>query len=127
MKIDQPAPSATPLQRTPATGAAPANATVAAATAAAAARPKEAVQASAHVHTMPSTVGGGDFDAARVAAIREDIRAGRYQIRPERIADGLLASVRDLLDPQADIQADIQADMPADAKVEAKPGPKGRE
>ena len=39
-------------------------------------------------------------DAARVAAIREDIRAGRYQVRPERIADGLLASVRDLLGPK---------------------------
>ncbi|CAA2109810.1 flagellar biosynthesis anti-sigma factor FlgM [Variovorax paradoxus] len=64
---------------------------------------------------MPSAVGGSDFDAARVAAIREDIRAGRYQIRPERIADGLLASVRDLLDPAAD------------ARVEAKPAPKGRE
>ena len=95
MKIDQPAPSATPLQRTPATGAAPATATAAAT---AAARPKEAAQPSAHVHTMPSAVGGSDFDAARVAAIREDIRAGRYQIRPERIADGLLASVRDLID-----------------------------
>lgn len=114
MKIDQPAPSATPLPRTPATGAAPtsAAATAAATTAAAAAaRPKEAAQASAHVHAMPSAVGGSDFDAARVAAIREDIRAGRYQIRPERIADGLLASVRDLLD----------------APVEGKPDPKGRE
>ena len=95
MKIDQPAPSATPLPRPPATGA---TATSTAATTAAAARPKEAAQPSAHVHTMPSAVGGNDFDAARVAAIREDIRAGRYQIRPERIADGLLASVRDLID-----------------------------
>ncbi|MGJ7569936.1 flagellar biosynthesis anti-sigma factor FlgM [Variovorax sp. RB2P76] len=112
MKIDQPAPSATPLPRPPATGAATTSAAATtAAAAAAAARPKEAAQPSAHVHTMPSAVGGNDFDAARVAAIREDIRAGRYQIRPERIADGLLASVRDLLD----------------APVEAKPDPKGRE
>lgn len=60
---------------------------------------KEAAQqASAHVHSLPTASGSSDFDAARVAAIREDIRAGRYQIRPERIADGLLASVRDLLD-----------------------------
>ena len=91
MKIDPPAPSPTPLHRTPATGvAAPATGT----------GPKEATQASAHVHSMPAAVGGSDFDAARVAAIREDIRAGRYEIRPERIADGLLASVRDLLDPK---------------------------
>lgn len=48
---------------------------------------------------MPSAPGGSDFDAARVAAIREDIRAGRYEVHPERIASGLLASVRDLLDP----------------------------
>ena len=50
---------------------------------------------------MPSAPGGSDFDAARVAAIREDIRAGRYEIHPERIASGLLTRVRDLLDPQA--------------------------
>ena len=111
MKIDQPAPSATPLQRTPATGPASTTAAATSAAAAAAVRPKEATQPSAHVHTLPSAVGGSDFDAARVAAIREDIRAGRYQIRPERIADGLLASVRDLLD----------------APVEGKPDPKGRE
>jgi len=46
---------------------------------------------------MPSPAAGGDFDAARVAAIREDIRAGRYQVNPERIADGLIDSVRALL------------------------------
>lgn len=98
MKIDQPAPSATPPHRpTPAPGAA----TVTGADAAQ--RPKEAAPASAHVHSLPSATGtASDFDAARVAAIREDIRAGRYQIRPERIADGLLASVRDLLDPKLD-------------------------
>lgn len=118
MKIDQPAPSATPLQRTPAAGAAPATATATAA-ATAAARPKEAVQPSAHVHTLPSAVGGSDFDAARVAAIREDIRAGRYQIRPERIADGLLASVRNLLDPQAELPAQVQG--------KANPDPENRE
>jgi len=48
------------------------------------------------VRTLPGTP-GGDFDAARVAAIREDIRAGRYQVHPDRIASGLLKSVRDLL------------------------------
>jgi len=52
------------------------------------------------VHAMPSAPGGNDFDAARVAAIREDIRAGRYQVHPDRIASGLLASVRDLLDTE---------------------------
>ncbi|HEX7865879.1 MAG TPA: flagellar biosynthesis anti-sigma factor FlgM [Variovorax sp.] len=95
MKIDQPAPSATPLHRTTATGPAPVNG------ADAAQRAREAAPASAQVHPLPGATGAAaaDFDAARVAAIREDIRAGRYQIRPERIADGLLASVRDLLAP----------------------------
>ncbi|AVQ84048.1 MULTISPECIES: flagellar biosynthesis anti-sigma factor FlgM [Variovorax] len=102
MKIDQPAPSATPLHRSPATGAAPMTG------ADAPERTKEAKeaarQASAHVHALPAATDGSDFDAARVAAIREDIRAGRYQVRPERIADGLLASVRDLLDGKKDGQ-----------------------
>jgi negative regulator of flagellin synthesis FlgM len=39
-----------------------------------------------------------DFDAARVAEIRESIRAGRYQVDTAKIADGLLFTVRDLLD-----------------------------
>ena len=44
---------------------------------------------------LPSTT--GDFDAARVAEIRESIRAGRYQVDTAKIADGLISSVRDLL------------------------------
>jgi negative regulator of flagellin synthesis FlgM len=38
-----------------------------------------------------------DFDAARVERIREEISAGRYQVNTGKIADGLLATVRDLL------------------------------
>jgi negative regulator of flagellin synthesis FlgM len=96
LKIDPPAPSATPLPRTTAAGPAPANG------ADAAQRAKDAAPASAHIRSLPGATGAAaaDFDAARVAAIREDIRAGRYQVRPERIADGLLASVRDLLGPK---------------------------
>jgi len=44
---------------------------------------------------QPST--NGDFDAARVAEIRASISAGRYQVNTAKIADGLLATVRDLL------------------------------
>jgi negative regulator of flagellin synthesis FlgM len=92
LKIDPSAPSATPLSRTakggkvlPATGADAAEGA------------KESVQVSTgQVHSLPSSP-STDFDAARVASIREDIRAGRYEIHPERIAKGLLASVRDLL------------------------------
>jgi negative regulator of flagellin synthesis FlgM len=38
-----------------------------------------------------------DFDAARVARIRGEINAGRYQVNTGKIADGLMATVRDLL------------------------------
>lgn len=48
---------------------------------------------------LPST--NGDFDAARVALIRENISAGRYQVNTAKIADGLLATVRDLLSPKS--------------------------
>jgi len=89
-----------PASRPPKPGAAaPAAAPSAAATAAAAdtgATAAAAASATGQVHALPGTR-GGDFDAARVAAIREDIRAGRYQVNPERIASGLLDSVRDLL------------------------------
>lgn len=44
---------------------------------------------------LPSTT--GDFDAARVAEIRDSIRAGSYQVDTARIADGLLSTVRDLI------------------------------
>ncbi len=44
---------------------------------------------------LPST--NGDFDAARVARIRESISAGQYKVDTGKIADGLLATVRDLL------------------------------
>jgi negative regulator of flagellin synthesis FlgM len=44
-------------------------------------------------------VGAGEtpVDSQRVAEIRQAIVEGRFQINPERIADGLLASVREIL------------------------------
>jgi len=41
--------------------------------------------------------GAADIDAERVAALREAIAAGRLSIDPGRIADGLIASARELL------------------------------
>ena len=43
---------------------------------------------------IPSTT--GDFDAARVAEIRESIRAGSYKVDTAKIADSLILSVRNL-------------------------------
>ncbi len=40
---------------------------------------------------------GGAFDAKRVAEIRQAISEGRFQVNPERIADGLMDSVREML------------------------------
>ena len=88
MKINPPAPPTTPLATAPKASAA------AAAGIDAAERSKEA----AKVRTLPNMGASGEFNAERVSAIREEIRAGRYQINPEGIADGLLASVRDLID-----------------------------
>ncbi len=44
-------------------------------------------------------VGAGEtpVNAQRVAEIKQAISEGRFQINPERIADGLLASVHDML------------------------------
>lgn len=61
-----------------------------------AARPAEAPAPADNVRQLPGRT-DGSFDAARVAAIREDIRAGRYRVDPERIADGMIASLGDLL------------------------------
>lgn len=38
-----------------------------------------------------------DIDSARVDEIRDAIREGRLEIRADRIADGLIDSVRDML------------------------------
>lgn len=39
-------------------------------------------------------------DSARVAEIKQAISEGRFQINPERIADGLIESVREMLSRQ---------------------------
>ncbi|MFY0989068.1 flagellar biosynthesis anti-sigma factor FlgM [Halomonas sp. C05BenzN] len=40
---------------------------------------------------------GQDIDSARVEEIREAIREGRLEIHADRIADGLIANVREML------------------------------
>lgn len=68
--------------------------------AAAPVRAGNSAAAAASLHHPTAALDARDIDAARVAAIREDIRAGRYTMHPERIADGLLASVAELLHRQ---------------------------
>lgn len=38
------------------------------------------------------------FNSQKVAEIRQAISEGRFQVNPERIADGLISSVREMLD-----------------------------
>lgn len=39
------------------------------------------------------------FDATKVDQVKEAIRSGAYRVNPEAIADGLIASVREFLQP----------------------------
>jgi negative regulator of flagellin synthesis FlgM len=48
---------------------------------------------------------GEAFDADRVAEIRQAIAEGRFTINPERIADGLIESVKDMLSHEQSPQA----------------------
>lgn len=50
-----------------------------------------------------SALSGGEqvMDVARVAEIKQAIAEGRFQIKPERIANGVLDSVREILAKQA--------------------------
>ncbi|MDT0500524.1 MULTISPECIES: flagellar biosynthesis anti-sigma factor FlgM [unclassified Halomonas] len=50
--------------------------------------------------SQAATDASQDIDGARVEEIREAIRDGKLDIRAERIADGLIASVQDLLDQE---------------------------
>ena len=45
-------------------------------------------------------LGQGDFDAAKVDAIRQAIREGRFAVNPEAIADRLIADAAALLRPR---------------------------
>lgn len=51
-----------------------------------------------HLSAAASNNASQDVDSARVAEIRQAILEGRLQINAERIADGLIASVREQLE-----------------------------
>lgn len=65
--------------------------------AAEASRSMPAAEASARVQIQHAEQADAAYDAERVAEIRQAIADGRFQINPERIADGLIQSVRDML------------------------------
>jgi len=51
---------------------------------------------------QPAADSGQDIDTARVDEIRQAISEGRLEIRADKIADGLIDSVRDLLDADSE-------------------------
>ncbi len=59
-------------------------------------------QPAAVVSATLNSVGGaeGAFNSQKVAEIRQAISEGRFQIDAERIADGLISSVREMLAQQ---------------------------
>ncbi|WP_349571465.1 flagellar biosynthesis anti-sigma factor FlgM [Azotobacter salinestris] len=63
--------------------------------------PAESPAVIAHIGQSAETDATQDIDMARVMEIRQAIGEGRLQIRPERIAEGLIESVRELLDEGA--------------------------
>lgn len=50
--------------------------------------------------SQAATDSSQDIDTVRVEEIRDAIREGKLDIRAERIADGLVASVQDLLNQE---------------------------
>ncbi|MFD2189655.1 flagellar biosynthesis anti-sigma factor FlgM [Pistricoccus aurantiacus] len=54
-------------------------------------------QASVTRLSQASTNASQDIDTARVAEVRQAISEGRLEIRADKIADGLIDSVRDML------------------------------
>lgn len=52
---------------------------------------------SSKLQEIQSNVSDAPVDTQRVAEIKQAIAEGRFKVNPERIADGLLSSVRDML------------------------------
>lgn len=59
--------------------------------------PQDSVKISAHSSVDSNTA---PLDSARIEAIKQAISEGRFKINPEAIADGLIASAKELVSEQ---------------------------
>lgn len=62
---------------------------------------RDAVSLSSAAASMSSLDGAGDFDSAKVDAIRQAIREGRFSVNAEAVADRLIAEASALLGPRS--------------------------
>jgi len=63
-------------------------------------KPTDQVEVSAAATQMQAAAGAADFDSAKVDAIRQAIREGRFSVNPGAIADRLIADAAALLAPR---------------------------
>jgi len=57
----------------------------------------DSVHLSSKLQSLASSSGNGVFDAQKVEEIKAAIAEGRFQVDPEKVADGLLDTVTDLI------------------------------
>ena len=58
----------------------------------------DSVQLSTQLQSIEKNLANGEvFDAARVEKIKQAISEGRFIVNPDKVADGLLETVRDLI------------------------------
>lgn len=99
MKIDSSKPASTPSAPSGSARARPGQGGAAASVASAGAGAAQTTEATlSGAQNVESVLASTPVvDVERVAEIKRAIAEGRFQVNPERIADGLLQSVRDML------------------------------
>lgn len=61
------------------------------------AKPAGSVHISSQLQTISGQLSNGVFDAGKVDEIKAAISSGQFQVNAEKVAEGLIDSVRDLI------------------------------